>query len=207
MDKTGKDDNLQILYDRRNSGDSEHSKVTSKHGNFVKKITPRDSSDQRDGLSLKSRLSASKRNQGMIKYIDSQVNDIYANFTDKISTLQSHFLEHNKELSEAINSTMHKIQQTESDLLEKQIAGHKSLDDKLSLAKQEILMQKSADIVEALNKVNSFKSKFSDLLKRVVTLETKVEYFKAQSVSRELQKRVYGLIETQNKLNDTNRKM
>ena len=143
----------------------------------------------------------------MIKYIDSQVNDIYANFTDNISTLQSHFLEHNKELNETINSIMHKIQQTESDLLEKQIAGDKSLDDKLSLAKQEILMQKSADIVEALNKLNSFKSKISDLLKRVVTLETKVEYFKAQSVSNELQKRVYGLIETQNKLNDTNRKM
>ena len=61
MGKTTKEDNMKLLIDsKRNSGDSDRSKATSRHGAFRKKITPRDSSDQRDGMSLKSRLSASK---------------------------------------------------------------------------------------------------------------------------------------------------
>ena len=138
----------------------------------------------------------------MIRYVDSQINESYVNLNDKIWTIQTHIVENNKTFNESIENFVSKITHSETTILGKLEDSIKCQDEKLEKTKQEILKQKSEDIVEALNKINSFKSKFSDLLKRVVNLESKVEYFKVQTVSSDLQKRVYGIIDNQNKQKD-----
>ena len=138
----------------------------------------------------------------MIRYVDSQINESYVNLNDKIWTIQTHIVENNKTFNESIENFVSKITHSETTILAKLENSIKCQDEKLEKTKQEILKQKSEDIVEALSKINSFKSKFSDLLKRVVNLESKVEYFKVQTVSSDLQKRVYGIIDNQNKQKD-----
>jgi uncharacterized protein YihD (DUF1040 family) len=68
-------------------------------------------------------------------------------------------------------------------------------EDKIEKIKKQREDQRSEEVTMAMQKIDAYKGKFSDLLKRVLILEVKMTEQSNKSISTSLQKRIYALID------------